>query len=44
VAGKPAARTRGGTRLFRGLSFWLPMLPGWWITHRETKQVVRKDR
>jgi Mg2+-importing ATPase len=22
------------TLLFRGLSFWLPMLPGWWLAHR----------
>lgn len=22
------------TLLFRGLSFWLPMLPGWWVVHR----------
>ena len=24
------------TLLFRGLSFWLPMLPGWWVSRRLT--------
>ena len=25
------------TLLFRGLSFWLPMLPGWWLAHRAVR-------
>jgi Mg2+-importing ATPase len=28
------------TLLFRGLSFWLPMLPGWWISRRLTAGTV----
>jgi len=26
-----------GTLLLRGLTFWLPMLPGSWLAHRETR-------
>lgn len=25
------------TLIFRGLSFWIPMLPGMWLTHREAQ-------
>jgi Mg2+-importing ATPase len=28
------------TLLFRGLSFWLPMLPGWWVSRRLTAGTV----
>ena len=28
------------TLLFRGLSFWLPMLPGWWVSRRITASTV----
>ena len=28
------------TLLFRGLSFWLPMLPGWWVSRQLTASTV----
>ena len=28
------------TLLFRGLSFWLPMVPGWWVSRRITTALV----
>jgi uncharacterized membrane protein YbhN (UPF0104 family) len=31
----------GGTLLFRGLSFWLPMLPGVWLARREVRGAHR---
>jgi Mg2+-importing ATPase len=30
ASGVPVATGLSATLLFRGLSFWLPMLPGWW--------------
>ena len=36
-AGLPLAVAFSATLLFRGLSFWLPMLPGLWATRRELK-------
>ncbi len=33
-----------GTLLLRGLSFWLPMLPGSWLAHRETRSADGDER
>jgi Mg2+-importing ATPase len=30
------------TLLFRGLSFWLPMLPGVWFAHRAARATVER--
>ncbi|MDU9032213.1 magnesium-translocating P-type ATPase [Pseudomonas corrugata] len=30
------------TLLFRGLTFWLPMLPGLWLAHREWRSTARQ--
>ena len=35
AVGVPVAVALAATLLFRGLSFWLPMLPGLWFSHRE---------
>jgi Mg2+-importing ATPase len=35
VIGVPVAVALAATLLFRGLSFWLPMLPGLWFSRRE---------
>ncbi len=34
LAGVDLPVALSATLLFRGLSFWLPMLPGWWLAHR----------
>jgi len=34
MVGIDVAVALSATLLFRGLSFWLPMLPGYWCTHR----------
>jgi Mg2+-importing ATPase len=34
LAGVPVAVALAATLLFRGLSFWLPMLLGWWCSRR----------
>jgi len=34
MAGVDIAVALSATLLFRGLSFWLPMLPGYWFSHR----------
>ena len=34
MAGVPVSVGLAATLLFRGLSFWLPMLPGYWFSHR----------
>jgi uncharacterized protein (TIRG00374 family) len=34
MAGVPIATGLAATLLFRGLSFWLPMLPGYWFSRR----------
>ena len=34
MAGLTIPVALSATLLFRGLSFWLPMLPGWWCSHR----------
>jgi Mg2+-importing ATPase len=34
LAGVPLAAALSATILFRGLSFWLPMLPGWWLSRK----------
>jgi Mg2+-importing ATPase len=36
VMGLPVAPALAATVLFRGLSFWLPMVPGLWISRRIT--------
>ena len=36
LLGVPLASSLGATLLFRGLSYWLPMLPGTLAAHRET--------
>jgi P-type Mg2+ transporter len=33
LAGVDLPVALSATLLFRGLSFWLPMLPGWWLAH-----------
>jgi Mg2+-importing ATPase len=38
MIGVPLAAALAATLLFRGLSFWLPMLPGLWFSHREVSQ------
>jgi Mg2+-importing ATPase len=30
------------TLLFRGLRFWLPMIPGWWLTRAEAKSARKR--
>ncbi|WAM22907.1 magnesium-translocating P-type ATPase [Myxococcus sp. NMCA1] len=35
MVGVPIAVALAATLLFRGLSFWLPMLPGLWLSRRE---------
>jgi Mg2+-importing ATPase len=37
MVGVPVAVALAATLLFRGLSFWLPMLPGLWLAHRELR-------
>jgi len=34
MVGIDVAVALSATLLFRGLSFWLPMLPGYWCSHR----------
>ncbi len=34
MVGVPTAVALSATLLFRGLSFWLPMLPGFWFSRR----------
>jgi len=34
MAGVPIRAGLGATLLFRGLSFWMPMLPGYWFSRR----------
>jgi Mg2+-importing ATPase len=34
LAGIPLPVALSATLLFRGLSFWLPMIPGMWLSHR----------
>ena len=34
MAGLDVTTALSATFLFRGLSFWLPMLPGFWLSHR----------
>ena len=38
VVGVPVALALAATLVFRGLSFWLPMLPGFWFWRDELKQ------
>ena len=35
LLGMPVEAALSATILLRGLTFWLPMLPGVWITRRE---------
>ncbi|HVZ36897.1 MAG TPA: flippase-like domain-containing protein, partial [Polyangiaceae bacterium] len=35
MVGVPISAALSATLLFRGLSFWLPMLPGFWFSRRE---------
>lgn len=37
MAGLDVTTALSATFLFRGLSFWLPMLPGFWLSHRAVK-------
>jgi Mg2+-importing ATPase len=37
MAGLDVTTALAATFLFRGLSFWLPMLPGFWLSHRALK-------
>jgi uncharacterized protein (TIRG00374 family) len=36
--GSPATAALAATLLFRGFSFWLPMIPGLWLTRRELSE------
>jgi Mg2+-importing ATPase len=38
LIGVPVAVALSATLLFRGLSFWLPMIPGLWLSHRLTRR------
>jgi hypothetical protein len=38
LTGVPLEAALTATLLLRGLTFWLPMLPGLWIAHREVAQ------
>jgi uncharacterized membrane protein YbhN (UPF0104 family) len=37
-AGVPLATAFSATLLFRGLNFWLPMLPGMWFARRALRR------
>jgi len=37
AAGVSLSAALTGTLLFRGFSFWLPMIPGWWLARHETR-------
>ncbi len=41
MVGVPTAVALAATLLFRGLSFWLPMLPGVWLSRREMRRSSR---
>jgi len=40
AAGVSVSAALAATLLFRGLSFWLPMLPGWWLARHEAKHAL----
>jgi Mg2+-importing ATPase len=42
VVGVPVALALAATLVFRGLSFWLPMLPGFWFWRHELSQHPRR--
>ena len=42
LVGVPVAPALASTLLFRGLSFWLPMLPGLWISRRTMQRPSRE--
>ncbi|HEY7683117.1 MAG TPA: magnesium-translocating P-type ATPase [Gemmatimonadales bacterium] len=44
LAGIPIAAALSATLLFRGLSSWLPMLPGWWISRRLVSRPLPKSQ
>lgn len=37
VLGVSIEAALAATLIFRGMSFWMPMLPGMWLTHREAR-------
>jgi Mg2+-importing ATPase len=37
LTGVPVAVALSASLLYRGLSFWLPMLPGFWFSHRQLR-------
>ena len=41
LTGVPVAVALSASLLYRGLSFWLPMLPGFWFSRREIKRPPR---
>jgi Mg2+-importing ATPase len=41
AAGVSLPAALAATLLFRGLSFWLPMIPGWWLTRAEARAAGR---
>ena len=41
LLGMPVEAALAGTLLLRGLTFWLPMLPGLWLAHNEIRQTAR---
>jgi len=44
AAGVSLAAALAATLLFRGFSFWLPMIPGWWLTRDEARGGWKKKR
>ena len=42
AGGAPLSAALAATLMFRALSFWLPMLPGWWLTHAELRRAARR--
>jgi len=41
AGGAPVSAALAATLLFRALSFWLPMVPGWWVARGELQRAKR---
>ncbi len=44
AAGVSLSAALAATLLFRGFSFWLPMIPGWWLTRAEARAGGKRRR
>ncbi|CEK10733.1 lysylphosphatidylglycerol synthase transmembrane domain-containing protein [Legionella hackeliae] len=44
VLGLPLESALAATILFRGLTYWLPMIPGFVITHRKLKKFIHENK